>query len=627
MSFLAPLAGLLALAAVPVVVLLYFLRLKRIPRTVPSTLLWRRSFHDLRANAPFQRLRKNLLLFLQLAVLGLVALALARPLVHALTLAGRNVVVCLDVSASMGTREAAGTRLDRAKAEVESVLAGLGRGDEAMLVTFAESADVVVSFAGTASRIRDELARVTVRETGTDAREALLIGVHALRGRDNPEVIVVSDGALGALPELPKGADVPIRLVVVGEAKDNVGLTAIEVRAPIEAGEGPQVFARVQAFGVAADADVECLLGGTLVAAKRVHADVDGEGAAVFTLPPEASGPCEVRLTAGDALAADDVVRTVIAPPRRLRVGLVTIEHYFLEKLLPALQRVDAVKVSPDAFRERGAAAALDAEGRAPDVWLLDRDAATLRADLPPGGYLMLGRTGLPDVVDEGEIPMPTILDWSRTHPVTRFLTFAHVNIASARRWRLPEDAAVLLEAEEGPLIVTLARGGVRAVCVAFDPMDSDWWSRLSFRLSVASASDGLAGAPGAARGPHQAPGEPLPLDPVVGAAQLVVEDPAGVRHPIALTERGAPAFRETHRVGLYRVVEGERAPREVAANLADPAESRIAPVERLDLPGASAVTVSRSVSTARRELWRYAVLLAFLLLLIEWYVYNRRAL
>ena len=65
MHWLAPMTGLVAAAAsVPLLLLLYFLKLRRRQVTVSSTLLWRRAVHDLQVNAPFQRLRRNLLLWL-----------------------------------------------------------------------------------------------------------------------------------------------------------------------------------------------------------------------------------------------------------------------------------------------------------------------------------------------------------------------------------------------------------------------------------------------------------------------------------------------------------------------------------------------------------------------------------
>jgi Ca-activated chloride channel family protein len=64
MEWLTPLTAFYAaVITVPLLLLLYFLKLKRREHIVSSTLLWKRAVHDLQVNAPFQRLRRNILLF------------------------------------------------------------------------------------------------------------------------------------------------------------------------------------------------------------------------------------------------------------------------------------------------------------------------------------------------------------------------------------------------------------------------------------------------------------------------------------------------------------------------------------------------------------------------------------
>ena len=58
MSFLAPIAFLFA-ATLPVVVVFYLLKRKRVVRLVPSTVLWQKFLAENQASAPFQKLRRN----------------------------------------------------------------------------------------------------------------------------------------------------------------------------------------------------------------------------------------------------------------------------------------------------------------------------------------------------------------------------------------------------------------------------------------------------------------------------------------------------------------------------------------------------------------------------------------
>ncbi len=121
MDVLNPLAFWFALLAIPIV-LLYLLRLRRRAQPVSSTLLWRRAILDREANTLWQRLRRNVLLFLQLATLAFLIFALARPYLQAPGGPSRQVIVLLDASASMQATDVRPSRFEAARAQVRALI-------------------------------------------------------------------------------------------------------------------------------------------------------------------------------------------------------------------------------------------------------------------------------------------------------------------------------------------------------------------------------------------------------------------------------------------------------------------------------------------------------------------------
>src|SRR6186997_2640854 len=94
----------------PLLILLYFLKLRRRPLEVPSTFLWHRTIEDLHVNAIWQRLRQSLLLLLQLLFFALVALALLGPAFKGReTIESRNIIL-FDTSASMSATDVGSSR-------------------------------------------------------------------------------------------------------------------------------------------------------------------------------------------------------------------------------------------------------------------------------------------------------------------------------------------------------------------------------------------------------------------------------------------------------------------------------------------------------------------------------------
>ena len=219
MTFLTPWLGALAAAiAVPSLLILYFLKLRRRNLEVSTTLLWKKAIQDLQANAPFQKLRRNLLLFLQLLILAGVCVALAQPRLKAQVLRTQRHIILIDRSASMTARDGQPisgqptTRLDDAQkqaiATVDSLREGgvLSRGiaDEAMIIAFGTSAEVLQPFTSDKATLTTAIKAIKPIDGPTSIDEAFRLArahrpTRTLDDRTTGQAIAI-EGLIGGDP-------------------------------------------------------------------------------------------------------------------------------------------------------------------------------------------------------------------------------------------------------------------------------------------------------------------------------------------------------------------------------------------------------------------------------------------
>jgi hypothetical protein len=171
-----PLAWWLALILlfVPVaVVLLYFLKLKRKPLSVPSTFLWRKSIEDLHVNALFQWLRQNLLLLLQLLFVLVLIYAIMDVRVHGRTGGGKHYILMIDNSASMGATDIAPSRLHWAKQEALKEVDASTDSDFGMVIVFNSSAEILQSYTNNRGQLHSAIDKIEQTQRPTRIEEAL----------------------------------------------------------------------------------------------------------------------------------------------------------------------------------------------------------------------------------------------------------------------------------------------------------------------------------------------------------------------------------------------------------------------------------------------------------------------
>ena len=652
MEWLTPWFGFyVAAVAVPALLLLYFLKLKRQETIVSSTLLWKRAVQDLQVNAPFQRLRRNLLLLLQLLALMTMLLALAGPVLAWKSGPGKRYVLLIDRSASMNATDVKPSRLDAAKKQaktfVESMRSGSlvslrDRSDNAMIIAFDQHGKVMCSFTADKRQLMLAIDAIEPGDGLSQLGEAITMarafaqspGVEGnLGSAEQPaQLVLFSDGRISDLATIAVASD-ELVFHQIGQSPDNVAITAMSARRSYEQPEQVEVFASLENYGdEAVKRDVQFSIDGNIQAVRSVAVPAreateagkpprPGKMAIDFSLSFASAGVLEVRQLGDDALACDNAAWSILDPPKRQSVLLVTNGNPVLESALRACPIARLDPCTPAGFD------AMDpvvfAERQRYDVIVLDNH---VPAHLPRCRYLVFGPPprGI-DVNAPRQIENQVIVDWRSQHPVLQYVNLMNIFTARSQELKLPRDAEVLAEFSESPALSLVRRSGSVYLLIGFDILQSNWAFEPSFVLFCYNSLGYLAAQAGGGEPRGLKVGEPLSIENVPAGATVTVTRPDASRVELSPDPSAAARFPGTQRVGVYAVEVPERPKQFYAVNLLDGEESRIEPQKEVNFSTVSVAAEKSDVQRANVPLWPVLVFMALVLACVEWLAYNFR--
>ncbi len=157
------------------IVLLYFLKLRRKPIQVPSTFLWKKSIEDMHVNTLFQWLRQNVLLVLQVLALLFLIYSVLGLRIHGRTSAGRHYILMVDNSASMSATDLGQSRLEWAKQEALKEIDAAGDDDFGMVIVFNAKAATLQAYTNNRTKLRDAVRSIEPTHRPTRIDEALAL--------------------------------------------------------------------------------------------------------------------------------------------------------------------------------------------------------------------------------------------------------------------------------------------------------------------------------------------------------------------------------------------------------------------------------------------------------------------
>lgn len=514
MVFLTPLIllGLLA-AAIPIAI--HLIRREKPPKVMFSTIRFLKKTS--KKLILFQQLQQILLLVLRSAVIALLVIAFARPLINQsvarlMDADPQSAVIMLDLSMSMHYADT----FERAKEEALDVLSDRSAGDEVAVIGFSDSADVVRELNTDLDAVRNLISEIEEPGFGaTRYMPNLRLADQLLADSrfDNRAVYLISDfqqeGMQADEESFKLAPGVAFTTIDVGsESTSNLVLS--DVRSPeqlLEDGEEQTILARVRSAGTqyVNRGEVTLSLNGEIVDWQAVDLTDRSEEVVSFSVPFAEQGAYvgEVQVN-GDSFSADNGYYFTVDVLPRIRVLLVNGEassdwfddegHWFgLAVSAPGqspfeLQVIEPAALSAAALRQNDVAVLLNvgdlSTSQFQDVSDYVQQGGSLLlapadrvngevynrqlADILPANLDGQGDLGLDDYL--------VIADFDRRHPILRPLS-SDWAAQFQTHWALTphEDANVLMQFDNtDPALVERDIGEGRVLIFA-SSLDLEW--------------------------------------------------------------------------------------------------------------------------------------------------------
>ena len=634
MSFLSPIAGLLLAAAVlPPLLLLWFLKLRRARTPVSSQRFWREAIEDMRANAPFQRLRWRWLLVLQILILVLITLTIARPRIQGAGQAGQRTILMIDASGSMRAVDTddGRSRLEHAKdvalARVDALHGGgslFSESGETMVLSFSGDASVECRFTSSASELRKSIEAIAPTDQLTRAVPALRLARAYATNTDpespwpvgGPAVIeCISDGRIPDLADrfLEAGESLVYHRIGSEDPK-NWSFSVFTADRDVRDSRQVRVLLGLVAEGEAPNGELVLRVDGAVVSKRPIRlpesGDEDELARVDMILGPfalDAGAQLEAELLLADDNPHDNMVWLQLPPPNPLRIQAIEpvpdLLRFALEALEPAVfDTVPSVEDLKDGFDFT--------------VWPGDAIGNTV---LPEGRHLVFGAvpSGLGISRSDEESSPAVVMATESLHPVMRGVGVERLEILDVANWDGSRGVTELMSGPNGGLAYAAEPVGRRAIVVAFDPMESNWPALPGFVAFLSNAASWLSESMEIT---SLEPGDILRINgPADGMASLRGPD-GEVEIPLDLDGQGQ--FGPLRTVGRYAVQIEPDGFDNYVVNRTDQVENFLVSKDMIQLRGSS---VSEKGSGGTRRSVRVWLLAAVLVVFLsEWRLWCR---
>lgn len=521
------------LAAIPVIIILYLLKPKGTDYLISSNLLWKKLLKNEQSRTFFEKFVHNILMYMQILIIGLLVIALMSPFINADGQGGGRKILLIDTSASMQHMEENGksqgeSRLNAAVAQACDYVRAAQNTRFSIVTTDDIGTKLLAVDIADADSLVQTLQSIECSDSGgslVQAQEMLDTLTSAMAENDaaqnGADLIVYTDGQ-GASGFEQLRSTAGKELHVIGGAVSNVA-NEYTVFTRREDGFYDVMVSVTNYSDAEAFADVGLYdddnHGNKLLALKQIQLAPSGNTYCLFeqvdwqgkTLESRVDGISFAGGAAVDSLAGDNVSQTVKSSESWIKGLLVGEGNAFIEKAYLAVTGESIAKAETDAAVE----GASDTLKRTPfterdyNVAIYDAGQSPKAADT---NRLIFGNANGASV----ETLENVVLDMTDCD-LTAGLSGFTIGVNTAYCFALPEGAESFLE-YNGKCVGYYReqdgeKGGIKEIVVGFDIRESDFPLRAEFPVFLANALTYLSDTSWLATNVYYA-GEEIALQP-----------------------------------------------------------------------------------------------------------------
>lgn len=596
----------------------YFLKLKRQRLKVPSLFLWQQVLRDRRVNSPFQRFKRHILLLLQILLLLLLIAAATEPYFYGNLNGNKRIPILIDNSASMGALDSNGeTRLDKAKEKVRKMVNDKVSGQEYCLISFSNNARKECGFTDNSRILLDALENIEIQDIPGNIEDALRMVQAMARNYPFEEAVLLSDG------NFPEKANFNLSFQLnfqkVSSSVSNLGVTAFSAQ---RTGSGYwQVFAELSGVGDIKPTVVDLFLNGKKFASDT-FSPTSGEPEKIsFSVPGEQFGELEIRINPNgfDALSSDNRAWLRLPKIRPLWVYISPL----LKSIHAAMRGIEGISVSTGDINEKA---------NKYDLIITDHKENFSNESLvlfsvgiiPPNLNKILS-------IKEHNVEL---VDWFKEDPLLRHVELGELTILegaeaiSANTADLEKEIAssgyeVLIFAKKGPLLLKRNWGGRLEYNLFFHPDKSTLPFRISFPIMIKNLIEITRTKAGLADliADHTGVLPELKLQP---ETKYQIKGPNNINSENTSNKQGFVFGIYAPKTGKYTISGGDKQHHEIGVSLLNRKESNLIGIDKISFNELAVSADQKQVKSAR-SLWKLLAILASVMLLMEWWFFNKK--